>query len=251
MGVLLLHGYSGVPSEMRPLATHLASAGYSVAAPLLKGHGGVPADLYQVTWQDWAGSAHNELTRLREHCPTVVVAGLSMGGLLALHLAARVPVAGVIAMAPALQVYGAAQLRLAGLLKRVHPWFSPFERADFSNPRVQAHVRAWVPDADFGNPDVIARIKRESRLPVGSLYELVLLQRQIRRDLPRVTAPLLLLYGQRDTTVTPASIDEVAAGVRSAEVTRHVFARSGHILPNDVEAPQVAAFVSDWLARHT
>lgn len=249
-GVLLLHGYSGLPGELSPLAAALARAGHTVYAPLLPGHGGAPDRLHGVRWEDWAAAASDGLARLRRTCDRLAVAGLSMGGLLALHLAAREPLQRVVAMAPALHPTGERQLRLTGLLKLVMPWFYPLARADFRDPRVRAMVLERAPAADLDDPAVVARVRREARIPVGSLYELVRLQARVARDLPRVRAPLLLLHGRRDTVVQARSVEVIAARAGSPMVQIRWFAQSGHLLPLDVEAEAVCQAVLEWVNKN-
>ncbi|GAB4201967.1 MAG: alpha/beta fold hydrolase [Roseiflexaceae bacterium] len=250
-GILLLHGYSGSPAELRPMGMALAEAGYTVHGPLLPGHGGVPADLFGVRYEDWAAAALGALASLRRECGRVVVAGFSMGGLLALLLAAREPVEAVIALAPALRLFGEPQLRLTGVLRLVMPWFRPLERADFSDPRVRAQVLARVPGLDLDDPEVVARVRQEARLPVGSLYEIVRLQGQVRRELARVTVPLLLMQGRRDTVVQPRSVEEVARLVRSTDLRISWFEHSGHLLPLEDEREAVWGTATRWLAARS
>src|SRR6266849_6516413 len=88
-GVLLVHGITGSPAEMRPLVRKLTAKGFSVACPQLAGHCSSLSALKQTSWHDWYGSIENALFTLRERCDTVFVSGLSMGALLALRLAAR------------------------------------------------------------------------------------------------------------------------------------------------------------------
>ncbi len=248
VGVLLLHGYSGAPAELRPMGAALAGAGYTVHGPLLPGHGGVPADLFGVRWEDWAEAASAGLALLRRECERVAVVGFSMGGLLALLLAARGLVDAAVAMAPALRLAEQPQLRLTGVLRLVMPWFRPLERADFSDPRVRAQVLQRVPGLDLDDPQVVARVRQEARIPVGSLYELVRLQAQARRELSRVTAPLLLMQGRRDTVVQPRSAEEVARLARSADLRISWFERSGHLLPLDEEREAVWDTAARWLS---
>ena len=87
-GILLLHGLTGSPYDMRGIGWQLAAQGFSVAAPVMAGHGGTISDLAQVHWQDWLAGAAAALDRLKARCRTVMVAGQSMGGLCALALAA-------------------------------------------------------------------------------------------------------------------------------------------------------------------
>src|SRR5215467_2853811 len=84
-GVLLIHGLGGTPVEMRYVAQGLARAGYTVHVPQLAGHCATAEDLWATTWQHWYESVEEEHYRLRECCSTIVVGGLSMGAILALH----------------------------------------------------------------------------------------------------------------------------------------------------------------------
>ena len=90
-GVLLVHGLGGTPTEMRFLGKRLARDGLTVLGVQLAGHCGSEADLLATTWTDWYASVEAAYARLRESVDTVFVAGLSMGALLAVELAARRP----------------------------------------------------------------------------------------------------------------------------------------------------------------
>lgn len=247
-GVLCVHGYSGSPAELRPLGHALASAGYTVAGPLLAGHGGLPADLSGARWQVWVADAEAELQRLGTHCERVFVVGLSMGALIALHLAARRQLAGVVTLAPALRLHGEQQLAWTGLAKYVMPWFYPLRRANFNDPAVQRSIRQWAPNANLDDPQTVALIRREARIPVGSLHELVKLQRQARRDLPSVTAPILLLQGRHDQVVDLRWADEYLPQVGSPDKQLIWYERSGHLLATDIEREAVWATVREWIA---
>src|SRR5258706_4365545 len=86
--VLLLHGLTGMPSEMRPLARHLSRLGYRVETPLLPGHGSTHRELLRTTWRDWLAGARRSLAEIAPDSEAVVLAGLSIGALLAVLLAA-------------------------------------------------------------------------------------------------------------------------------------------------------------------
>ena len=103
---MLLVGFTGTPSEMRPIGEALAKRGYAVRAPLLPGHGTCVEDLAATTWPQWFAAAMDEWTDLGSRSPMRVIAGLSMGALLALHLAHDRPreVRAVAALAPALEL---------------------------------------------------------------------------------------------------------------------------------------------------
>ena len=248
-GVLMLHGYSGSPAELWPMAQSLAGAGYTVCGPLLAGHGGRPAELYGVSWRDWLASAEAGLAQLREHCQAIAVCGFSAGALLALHLAARESPDGLILLAPALRLRGGGLLRLTGLLQHVMPWYYPLARADFSNPGVRAAVLERAPEANLDDPEVVAEIRRSAKVPVGSLFQLAELQRVAKRDLAQITSPTLIMQGRNDQTVDPRSAEVVAGSIRSAERRLVWIERSGHQLPVEAEREAVWAAVRAWLGQ--
>jgi len=122
MGVLVLHGFTGNPEEMRGVAEAAANAGYSVELPRLPGHGTSVEDLMTTTWDDWSHHAAATYEELAARCDKVAVVGLSMGGGLAMHVAEHHPdVAGLVLINPFVKppatelVDGAHELLAAGL----------------------------------------------------------------------------------------------------------------------------------------
>ena len=81
---------------MRPMGEYLAARGFTVSAPLLAGHGTTPGDMARATWQDWYESVQIAHRQLSQCCAEVFVAGFSLGSLLAVHLAVRYDVAGLV-----------------------------------------------------------------------------------------------------------------------------------------------------------
>jgi carboxylesterase len=229
VGVLLIHGFTGAPPEMRRLGDYLYGEGLTVSAPLLPGHGTTIADCNGARWQQWAAHVEGALADLRARCPTVFVGGLSMGGVLALHLAAQHPdLAGALLYAPAMQVSGGWRRWVAPVLKRVLRTF-PKGKDDWADPAARALL--WSYD----------------RYPVVAGHQLFKLIAHVRRALPRVTVPLLIVISQGDRTVPPAAADLIARGVATQDITRLTLERSGHVLTLDAEwqlvAEQTVAFV--------
>src|SRR4051812_43919958 len=100
VGCLLIHGFTGTPQNVRPLADYLARRGLAVAAPRMPGHGTTAADLDRTGPEDWLAAAEQALAELRSRCSTVFVAGISMGGTITLELARRHPdLPGIVVMA--------------------------------------------------------------------------------------------------------------------------------------------------------
>lgn len=87
--VVLTHGYAGTPAHFRPLAAELNSTGLTVIVPRLAGHGTTMEDMAQTTAEDWVASTRQAIAEVANH-KRVHLAGLSMGGLISLVLAAEV-----------------------------------------------------------------------------------------------------------------------------------------------------------------
>src|SRR5436309_15413770 len=90
-GVLVLHGLTSSLASVTPVADRLARHGIPTVVPWLRGHGTRPEDLVGVTWREWYADAAAALDGLLGQCAEAAVVGLSMGALVALHLALERP----------------------------------------------------------------------------------------------------------------------------------------------------------------
>ncbi|MGA5805873.1 alpha/beta hydrolase [Streptomyces cellulosae] len=215
--VLLCHGFTGSPQSMRPWAEHLAGRGLTVSLPLLPGHGTRWEDLGVTGWQDWYAEVDRELRLLRDRSARVFVAGLSMGGALALRLAARHgdAVSGVMVVNPANRVHGVAAHALPVL-------------------------RHLVPATKGIASDIAKPVIRElgyDRVPLHAAHSLRNFFRLVDRELPQVTQPLLLMRSPQDHVVPPADSARILSRVSSADVTEVLLEQSYHVatLDNDAE----------------
>ena len=199
-GILLIHGLGGTPVEMRFVAVGLARAGYTVSVPQLAGHCGSADDLRGTTWKDWYASIEEAHDKLLEECDTVIVGGLSMGAVLALHLAAQRPntVHGVAAFAPTLKLDG------WGI-----PWYAWFFNLCFQ--RSVADRFDFVEREPFGIKDNRVRglitAARESgdssqagqlSTPGSSMLELRYLVKTVQAELGTIRQPALILHPRED-----------------------------------------------------
>ncbi len=118
-GILLIHGLGGTPVELKVVATGLQKEGFTVSCCELAGHCGTEEDLIATGWRDWALSVEQALDELSAKCDTVLVGGLSMGAILALHMAAKHPekISGLLLFAPTLWYDGFSVPWYAFLLK--------------------------------------------------------------------------------------------------------------------------------------
>src|SRR5947199_4862656 len=217
-GVLLLHGFSGSPLEMTPLAEALSVSGWTVSVARLAGHGTSPDDLARVTWQEWVASAREAYRDLRHRCRRVALAGLSMGGALALYLAAADPPAAVVTISAPVRIRPllASATRLASKVMPVVPVLVRLVPRD-------ADVRPyWSP---YSRIPLVAAGQREPHLA------------ETRRVLPQVRVPLLVVQGRRDWIIPRDSADEILRLAADAPATMLWLQRPRHVATLDADRP--------------
>ena len=236
-GCLLLHGFTGTPSEMRPLGERLAARGYTVCAPLLPGHGTRVDELARTTWEEWFSAALESWNELGKRASERVVAGLSMGALLALHLAHERPgeVRAVAALAPALELASQKSAEIALWVR----WMPPLPRR-----------LAIVPKRGSKLPGFGRLTPAYDEIPLRALASMIRLQRRVRAELPSIRTPALILQGGRDDTVSPGAAATIEAALGSPIKALMRFAQSGHILTEDIEAAQVLEAIEQFFTAH-
>ena len=127
IGCLLVHGFTGTPKEMRTLGEFLAEKNYTVLGIRLAGHASKPEDIIRTRWRDWLGSVEDGIHLLHQSCSQVIVAGLSMGGMLTTIAASRFPLTGIILMSTLFQMPQDLRLKFIGTLKYVMPFVAKGE----------------------------------------------------------------------------------------------------------------------------
>lgn len=243
VGCLCLHGLTASPAEVSWLGQDLAAHGLTVYGPRLAGHGTTDhRNLARQRWQDWYGSALDGYHLLRATCDQVFVAGLSMGGLLTLMLGATVPVAGLVVMAAPLTLANIDRLARARWIKYGRPYMHFPDDTDFPQ-------RLSVEQERRGDP-VRGRVRYDT-WATQALEELYNLMVAVEGELPRITAPALLLYSEGDETVSPVSQQIVSDRIGSEDVRCVTFTRSGHILTQDADYPAVLEQTTAFIDAHT
>lgn len=234
LGVLVLHGFTSSLATVDGLLPHLERAGYPHAMPTLRGHGTRPEDLRGVTWHRWYEDAERALDGLLDRCARVVVVGLSMGGLVALHVGAQRPewLAGIVTVAAALRL----DLPTAFLL-----------------PLVGRSGRLAAVDARNAYADAALAVNSTNypAAPISAVYSLVQFGRRIERELPQVRVPLLVLYTPHDRVVRPESARIIyeRVGTPPAEKALRAFERSGHEMLLDTQRDEAFAAIMAFIAE--
>ena len=232
VGVVLVHGFTGTPFEVRYLGERLAEAGFTVRAPRLPGHGTTLADLDATRWQDWAEAVERAVDALLMRCRRVAVVGQSLGGLLALHVAShRRDIACVASLA--------APLWLEGLSAKVARW---------TRPEGWLHRVRTIPK--LGGSDVRDRRAKADNpcykaIPTRALGELLTFMQLTDDALPSITQPVLVLHATQDHTAPVACAQRIAERTRA--VRTRILPHSYHLIAVDVERDIVAAEVRQFL----
>jgi carboxylesterase len=238
-GVLLIHGLTGTPMEMRLLGKGLNNAGYTVHGMQLAGHCGSVEDLLATGWRDWYSSVERAADALLEKVDHLFVGGLSMGALLALKLAAERPaqVAGV-------GVYGATfrydgwsipwSARLSFVLPLLKRLGIGRERAFLEQPPYglrDERLRAQISAAMHSGDSTIAGLLGN---PWHSLADLYQLAAAVRRQLPQVTSPCLVAHASEDDVASVRNAELVMENV-SAPAELLLLKNSYHMITIDKE----------------
>lgn len=230
-GVLLLHGFTGMPPEMRLLADALQSAGHTVLCPRLAGHGTSPEDMAHTDAEDWYDSALDGYALLAGITRRISVVGHSMGALLALRLAAERRVESVVTLAAPIFIdEGRGMKHLpprSACIGRFHP-----------KPRKALHD---VPE--------LCRMAYE-KMPLVAIHELVGFIESVKALLPRVAAPLLLVHSLHDHTAHVRSLSYIYDHVGAVHKEVLWLVRSGHLVMLDTERGTLFRRTAAFLGAH-
>ena len=234
IGVLLVHGLTGTPNEMKLVGKGLNRAGLTVYGMQLAGHCGDEQDLIKTSWQDWYHTVEIAAQKLREQVDHVFVAGLSMGAVLSLKLAADQPqlIEGVGVYGPTFRYDGWSIPRYARYLNFLLIWFKNlgifknwFQSGVFTeqppyglkDERLRARVVASMFSGDSASAGLAGN-------PWPALAEMLTLSHIVRKQLPQVTSPCLIMH---------ASEDDIADISNSLLVKNNVNAPTKMVLLND------------------
>jgi len=226
-GVLLVHGFTGSPSEMLLLGEYLNKLGYTVLGPRLCGHGTTVEDMAKTRWQHWYSAVEDGYHILKSVTREVTVAGLSMGGLLALKLAVDYPVGKVVTLS--------APVFLTEKRLRFLPIYQLF--------------RDYVPKKRKKLPVDLRYTINYEAAPLRSLSSLIEFIKHVDGLLPEVRVPALVVQSRAEHTVKPESAEHIYERLGSESKSIFWLERSGHIVTLDRERDAVFAVVADFLAN--
>lgn len=220
-GILLLHGFTGSPVSLRPIAEMLARRGFAVEVPLLPGHGTTWRKMLPTRYDDWREGAYRAAKALRERVDHLVLVGLSMGGTLCLDVASGTDakVDGIVTINAQILDREGLVFKLGPLIEKVLP-LVPASLAgltvnDIAKPGVAEEAYPWVPTA-AGNSLLRA-------LP------------RVRAQLARVPCPVLVMVSRNDHSVAPRNSEALLELIKSPRLEHVVLERSYHVATLDYD----------------
>ena len=230
-GVLLIHGFTGLPAELRLMGAYLNERGFTVLAIRLAGHGTTVEDLSRMEHEDWMDSVRDGYAILSGACDRVSVIGHSMGAVFALLLSIESELTHVVSLGAPIMI--APEQGLEHL------------------PTREACIDRYVPKARRKLRDVPQGANNTyRRMPLVSIHELLDVVAILCAQIGRVTAPLLIVHGERDHTADPKSADYLYENVGSPRCEKFILPDAGHLLPLDIGVRErvfarTAAFLSE------
>lgn len=213
-GVLVIHGFTGSTQSMRPIAYALHNEGFTISMPRLKGHGTTAEDMSTTGHKDWIESVEEAYKQLKEKVENIFVLGLSMGGTLALYIAEKYDIKGIITVNAAIQM---------------------------PDEFVQLAFNPLVPDYIDG---IGSDIKKEGmrewaypQTPKKSIAEIASLCELVRNKLGEIKTPIIIFKSKNDHVVPPENQNYIFNHIGAMDKTFIELENSYHVatLDNDSE----------------
>lgn len=232
IGCLVQHGFTGTPKEMRWLGEYLNGRGYTVCGMRLTGHATQPEDMIRSRWRDWLASVEDGYHLLRSSCEQVFLLGLSMGGVLSLVAASYLPVAGVVAMSTPYKLPDDPRLPYLKILSKIRPYM----------PKSKRPGEGWFGDAWKQHVAYPAN-------PVRSIAELNELLAEMRRALPQIRVPVLLISSRDDHYIVENSMEMIYADLTTPDKEKIWIEGSGHVVTEEPQKEFVFEKAAEFIAR--
>ncbi len=218
--VLLFHGWSTTPYELRRLGKFLNNAGYTVYAPMFSGHGTKYQDLENIKYQDWLNDADKAFKKLEENHKKIFVGGTSMGANISLCLAKN-------------KTYN-----IAGLILMATPYKLKFEKfgkvtVNTMNRFKKYHKKFYPPT--FGSFTTITRLISYQKYPIKNVLELGKLVDYSRKNLEKISQPCLLLQSSHDHVISKNSANEIYKQISSKRKTKKYLKKAYHTFISDIK----------------
>ncbi len=242
-GILLTHGFTGAPKEMRWMGEYLNRQGYSVLGVRLAGHATRPEDMIRSRYSDWLASVEDGYHLLRGVAEQIFLVGLSMGGILSLVTASRLQVCpedagrrvrGVVAMSTPYKLPDDPRIRWARQISSFIPYAPKGNEA---------------PGADWFDKESFKQHVSYPQNPIRSVAELSQLMAVMHDSLPKVRVPVLLMHSRADDYVVKDSMVRIYASLGSTDKNMLWIEGSGHVITEEPQRERVFKAATDFIER--
>ena len=250
--VLLFHGMTGSPYEMKKYGQYLYSLGYDVYCDCLPGHGDKVEDIYTVSYKDWLEFAYTKFEYLKGKYDEVYLSGLCLGAVLALAVAEKYPndVSGIVALSTTLYLDGwrlpwykiFINIGLTSII-RFYYTYPECEPHGIKNERTRAVVKKLLEKSDVGMMD----------FPMTCIYELLKLSKYVRKkdNVQKIIAPILFIHSEEDDLTSKKSAIDVYEGISSKDKNLIILKDSYHMVLYDNEKEYVFNTVGEFFNTHS
>jgi carboxylesterase len=231
---LLLHGFGSTPRALSTIAAALRDRGWTVRVPLLPGHGRLLESFRHSRRSDWLSSAREAYDELAADHVEIALVGTSMGGALAVLLAAERDPRALVLLAPYLSLP-----RNGKVLTTFWPLWQ------LLRPYVSGNVVASIHD-----PAARTLSLGYGRAAPRTLLELRLLVEAARAASGAVRAPTLAIFSTNDYRISRQGAEESFMRLGAPEKALRWVERSGHVISVDYDRETVTAQTVEWLEQH-
>lgn len=232
--VLLIHGWSSVPYEVRRLGVYLNENGYTVSCPLLSGHGTVPKDLENVKWTEWLADIEKAYAELKEKYGKVYVGGTSIGANLAVMLSAR-------------------HQEIPAVILMAMPYKIRLERTVLFFIKLLSHFRNYNKKfypPTFGMATTITRIISYQTYPIKSVFEVFELVKVSRKKIKEVKQPAFIIQSSSDHIATRNNLDMIYNDIGSVDKKKKYIKKAYHTFISDIKNEHVFEDILNFLEEN-
>lgn len=235
-GILLVHGFTGAPKEMRGLGEYLhREHNFSVLGVRLSGHATHPEDMIRSSYADWLASVEDGHAMLSHQADSIIIMGLSMGGILALTTASYLPVRGVVAMSTPYKLPDDPRLRHIDWLSKIVPYM----------PK-----NGGTPGESWFDKEAFHRHVSYPENPVHAIGELNKLMNEMHNALSHIHVPVCLIHSRDDHYVWKDSMPRIHEELTATQDKQMLWIEgSGHVITSDAQRDIVYSTAANFVHR--
>jgi carboxylesterase len=234
VGILLIHGFTGAPKEMRWMGEYLHKQGFTVLGVRLSGHATQPEDMIRSSYTDWLASVEDGYHLLSGAVKTIYMMGLSMGGILTLTTTAYLPVKGLVAMSTPYSLPPDPRLRHIEWISKAVPFMPKGSEEPGSG---WFDKQAWKDHVSY------------PQNPLHAIGELNKLLGVMHTALPQIQEPVLLIHSRDDNYVVKDSMQQIYDHLGTPDKQMLWIEGSGHVITRDAQRQVVFKAAADFVLR--